>query len=462
MRIAGWALALAVVSSSCAHFECNLHGGDEVRSIKTEHFVVTSDLPPEAHRAQAERLELLWDTFSVFFGADVERAEVPVVVLRSERAVESFSSGYYSGFVRRQGPTVLVVGGAATAKSAHDSNAHELTHLVSAFLLPRQPRWLSEGLASLFENATFKSVRTVTMGGWNEGRAEEALQYGVLSLEELGEWGGLRFDSQETLFYASAWAWVRYLSNHEEAKLKRLFDGLRGPRPVPELMAELFPPAEAQRLHAAVKAYLSSARYREWETSLRRNPKIEAPVVLPPWEVHALRSRLYLRDEDAARKEQQAAVALAPSPLPPRAAVLKAALEKRDAKELLATYPAAGPVLVAAYGRFDKDLDDAKLQDALKGADADVELLLLAANTAFYGAEDVEQATRLADRGAALAPWSVEFAGLRVDIALHKKECAEADRRVAQVASLMSERPQASEREQLAKLRDRVKACASP
>jgi hypothetical protein len=458
MRV-GWVLGLTLLSSSCAHFECTLHGGDEVRSIKTDHFLLTSDLPEQAHRAQAERLELLWDTFSVFFGADVQTAEVPVVVLRSTTAVESFSSGYYSGFVRRVGPTVLVVGAVASSKDAHDTNAHELTHLVSAFLLPRQPRWLSEGLATLFEDATFKSARTVKMGGWNEGRALEALQDGVLSLEELSEWNGMRFDSQETLFYASAWAWVRYLSNHEEAKLKRFFDGLRGTRTFPQLMAELFPPAESKRLHEAVKAYLASARYREWETSLRRTPTLQPPVVLLPWEVHALRSKLYLQDEDAARKEQQKAVALAPRPLPPRAAVLKVESEKRDPKELLATYPTAGPVLVAAYGHFDESVDDAKVQEALKGEDADVELLLLAANSALYGAGDLERATKLADHGGALAPWSSEFAFLRTIIALQKNECAEADLRASRVATLMSERPSESELEQLKKLRERVAAC---
>lgn len=194
---------MVLVASSCVHFECKLHGGDEVRSLKTDHFLVTSDLPPDAHRAEAERLELLWDTFAAFFGADAATAEVPVLVLRSPGAVSSFTEGY-AGFVAHKGPAVLVVG-AAAERGERDTNAHELTHLVSAFMLPRQPRWLAEGLASLFEDATFKDTRTVKMGRWNESRATEAFQV-VLSLDELAQWGGLRFDSQESLYYASAWA----------------------------------------------------------------------------------------------------------------------------------------------------------------------------------------------------------------------------------------------------------------
>jgi hypothetical protein len=450
-----------VLTSGCAHFECKLHGGDEVRSLKTDHFVVTSDLPPEEHRAQAERLELLWDTFAAFFHADVATAQVPVVVLKSTEIVEWFASDY-AGFVRRNGPNVLVVGAVAADPRGRDTNAHELTHLVSAFMLPRQPRWLAEGLASLFEDATFKDARTVKMGRWNTSRAEEAFQVGVLSLDELSRWGGLTFDSSETLYYASAWAWVHYLANHEEPRLLRLFDGLRSSRPLAELMNELFPPAEAQRLHAAVKAYLGEARFRGWETSLRRTPKIEAAVVLAPWEVHALRSRLHLRNDEAARKDLEVAVSVAPVPLPPRAAVLKAELEKRDPKELLATYPASGPVLVAAHRHFDPDLDAANLQKALEGPDVDADLLLLAANFAFFGKTvDLGLASTYADRGGELAPWSVEFATLRAQVALQQKDCKEAEARATQAASLLSERAQPADLEEMKKLRDRVATCGA-
>lgn len=149
-------------------------------------------------------------------------------------------------------------------------------------------------------------------------------------------------------------------------------------------MTELFPPDEAQRLHAAVKAYLAAARYRGWETVLRRTPRVEAPVVVEPWQVHALRSRLYLRDKERARKELEQAVALAPKPLPAGAAVLKVQLERGDAKELLASYPDAPEVLVAAHRTFDEELDRLNLDRALGAAGQDPELLLLAGNTALF------------------------------------------------------------------------------
>ena len=49
-----WGLGLlALLGSGCAHFECTAHGGAEVRSLSSEHFVLTSALPLAAHRAEA-------------------------------------------------------------------------------------------------------------------------------------------------------------------------------------------------------------------------------------------------------------------------------------------------------------------------------------------------------------------------------------------------------------------------
>lgn len=447
---------LALLGSGCAHFECTAHGGAEVRSLSSEHFVVTSALPLAAHRAEAERLELLWDTFAAFFGADVAHARVPMVLLDDTGDVESFASGY-SGFVRRNGPRVLVVG-APAAEGAPGTNAHELTHLVSAFMLPRQPRWLAEGLATLFEDATFKDAHTVKMGRWNPGRAEEAFVVGVLPLEELMEWGGLKFDQSELLFYASAWAWVHYLVNHEEARLQRLFAGLRGRKPVADVMVEVFPPAERKTLQAAVQAYLGQARFRGWETRLNRVPQLSAPVLLSPSEVHAVRSQLFLRDEKAAQQELEKAVALAPKPLDGPAAVLRAELAKEDAKALVTQFPTTPEVLVAAWLEDDAAADRAVLTAALAAHPDDVQLLLIGARVALRQ-KDLELAATWCARGLSLAPWSIEFVVVQLDLELARRECEEAQRTLSQVISLGPERPSERDRKFFAELQEATSKC---
>ncbi|MCC6338235.1 MAG: DUF1570 domain-containing protein, partial [Myxococcales bacterium] len=373
------ALVACGCTAGCKHFECTAHGGHEVRSFTTEHFVVTSDLPREEHRAEAERLELLWDTLAAFFQADVPEASLPVVVLRDTSDVATFAPGY-SGFVTRSDPEALVVS-APAGEGQPNVNAHELTHLVSAYLLPRQPRWVAEGLAAYFEDATFKDARTVKMGRWNQGRAEEAFVIGVASLEELNAWGGLTFDDSEANLYASAWAWVHYLANHDEARLARLFTALKGPAPLPEVMKSVFPPADAARLREEVTAYMKEARFRGYETSLRRTPTVKDERLLEPWEVHRLRSRLWLADEAAERAELGQVVALAPSPRPPAVEVVAALLEHRALGPLVAAHPQSPDVLVTAHAEGVK-LEPAVLAKAVEQHPTDARLLLAAAEVA--------------------------------------------------------------------------------
>ncbi|MFT3708790.1 MAG: DUF1570 domain-containing protein [Archangium sp.] len=304
MRGVAAAAVAAIVFSSCAHFECQKHGGTEVRSIATDHFVIISSLPLDKHRAQAEKLELLWDSFGAFFGVTVERARIPVVLMNSASDVSSFGSGAL-GFVQRRGPTALVVG--APDGDGVGTSAHELTHLVSAFMVPRQPRWVSEGLAALFEDAKFRDVRSVEMGRWNEPRARGA-RFQLMSLDELQRWNERTLDDGAA--YASSWAWIHYLANHDEARLRRLFDALRGTAPIADVMRQVFPPGERKRLYDVVSAYLSNARFHGWETSLTRTPTIEQPVVLSDWQVHLLRSRL---SPERAMEEEDIAISLAPT-----------------------------------------------------------------------------------------------------------------------------------------------------
>lgn len=428
------------LASGCVHFECKKHGGSEVRSIATEHFVVTSALPLEQHKAQAEKLELIWDTFAAFFGADVERARVPIVLLNSTDDVSYFASGYV-GFVRRSGPTVLVIG-APDDDGGLGTSTHELAHLVSAFMLPRQPRWVAEGLAALFEDAKFRDARTVKMGRWNVGRAQEA--FGVaMSLEELQQWQGPKNAASEGLAYASAWAWMHYLANHEEARLRRLFDGLRSERPLSVVMNDVFPAADQARLHDAVKQYLREARFRGWETSLQRTPKLEAPVVLADWEVHALRSRLFLLDARAGENDEKLAVELAPSPMPAGAAVLKAELAREKLEPLLKVYPDSPDVLRAVYVNQDSVPPRASIEAALAKQPDDVELIWIAARAAWASGENAA-AEKHVQHGLALAPWSTDLTILALQFDLTEGRCDEADRDWAQLLSLLPERGDAA------------------
>ncbi|MEW5739985.1 MAG: DUF1570 domain-containing protein [Myxococcota bacterium] len=448
-------LALGLPGTGCKHFECTAHGGREVRALTSEHFIVTSDLPRDELLAETERLELLWDTFAAFFHADLAEASIPVVLLGSTSDVDSFAPGY-AGFVSRSDPDVLVVG-APSEPGQTNVNAHELTHLVSAYLLPRQPRWVAEGLAAYFEDATFHGARTVRMGRWNPSRAEEAFVVGVASLDELNAWGGLSFDDREVNLYASAWAWIHYLANHDEARLARLFAALNSPAPLAQVMAEVFPPAEAARLRDEVQAYMKEARFRGYETSLRRIPAVRGERVLAPWEVHLLRSQLWLRDEGAARADLEQAVALAPSPRPAAVEVVAAQLEHRPLAALVARFPDSPEVLVQAHSAGEK-LDAALVSRAVEGHGTNAALLLVAADVAGQDGrgDDMEA---FAARGFELAPWSLRLAMMRIVAASARGHCEEAARRLSVAEGLLPERLTQKARESFRKLQELVSRC---
>ncbi len=458
MRRLSLVLGLVVASSGCVkHFECEVHKGPGVRELVTEHFVVSSDLPEAELREEGLRLELLWDTFAAYFRFDVAKARIPVVVFEKSAAVQAFAEGY-AGYVVRQGTRVLVVGDRAE-KGALNTNAHELTHLVSAFMLPRQPHWIAEALATYFEDATFKDARTVTMGRWNKGRAEEAFYRGIVSLADLDRWTGLQFDDGESRLYASAWAYLHYLSNHDEARLQRLFEGLRGTKPLSEVMREVFPPAEAKELEAKVTAYLGEARFRGFETSLRRVPQLSEVKTLAPWQVHLLRSRLFLRDEAASKKDVALAIELAPTPKPPAIAVLEAKASEVPMRSLVSTYPGAPEVLGELDGESGKAMQ-AEFAKAVELHPDDAQLLLVAANVALEN-EAYDEAEALAVRGLEQAPWSVELLLVSMTSAAARHHCELAAARFARVESLLGEQLSESTKQRLATLRGLVEKCSA-
>jgi hypothetical protein len=251
---------------------------------------------------------------------------------------------------------------------------------------------------------------------------------------------------------------VHYLSNHDEARLVRLFEGLRGTRPVEVVMREVFPPDEARRLEGEVTAYLGAAKFRGYQTSLRRVPTLSAVRTLEPWQVHQLRSRLFLRDEKAAENDQRLALELAPTPRPAALAVLDAELAKRPISSLLPDYPEA-PEVLAELEEEDAPAHREAFERAVLAAPDEAPLRLAAAKAA-SGAGDTAAAERHAMAGLALAPWSVELAGVLLSVSVAQGRCDEAIVRLARLEALLPERPSKATKEWAEAFSDKVRQCA--
>lgn len=405
-------LALGVAASGCAHhrFECERHGGGPVLRVTTDHFVVTSDLPAAALTRQARRLENLWDSWAAFLQHEpIATGRLPVLVTRDD-GVEEFSAGHSGFVVFKLEPVTVTSVRESTAYGKTDTSsadAHELVHLVSSFWLPRQPRWLAEGLAEYLGDAQFVRNDQVRFGRWQWWGGI------VEPLEALWGWDEEPVSGDdERAHYQSAWAWLHYFANRDAARLARLWVELRGHPTAREAFDAVFPREEQQALLGKVRAYVAEGRFSGWESTVLRAPTVSAPVPVEPWDTHLVRRTIFEATdaEAAARAESARARELAPSPLPPAVelALVKdtvAGPERTDVLRRVAGEPRALLELGVA-----PDLAPPEqlqwLERAVAALPDSARAQALFARAALKRHDP--RATSAAQRAAALAPWSVE------------------------------------------------------
>jgi hypothetical protein len=219
-----WGLLALMVTSGCATSRalCPLEGGLPWREVRSTHFRVHTNLEERAALKTAVQLEQFRRAMSLTWGPDFDPpGTVEVILLRNPRDMEEFTDRHYAGFTRQtpDGPRMAMTGGggylAPDAPGDANTLTHELAHHLSAFALPRQPRWLSEGLASYLQNISFKDDgRVVELRGFNPMRFDYIRRHGWLDLDALWQWDGKTQQSSSELqqHYASAWLWVHYLS----------------------------------------------------------------------------------------------------------------------------------------------------------------------------------------------------------------------------------------------------------
>lgn len=432
------------MSGCAAHrYECERHGGRPSVRIDSEHFTVTSDLPEDEARVEVRRLERLWDAYSVFFNAEpTTTARVPVLVSQDEAAAELMGDDAIAGFFFASIEPLLVttvrdweVGGNIVRTSA---GAHELVHLVSRFWLPRQPRWIAEGLAEYLGDAQFKSEDVVRFGRWQWGGGSR-----VHTLDELWQWDEVVPKDQRSL-YESAWAWVHYLANREEGKLKRLWLALRTEPSPRAAFDSVFPPETQAAMHERVEAYVVETRYRGWESRTLRTPELSRAVPLAPWEVHLLRRRILQRTGLAAdvERESRLAAEVAPAPMPPEVevAVAQDTVYGPARTDVLLRHASLPPVMRALGSALDLSDDEqfAWLEKAVAAApdSAAAELAFARAANARGDARGLDAATR----AVALAPWSLDARLAQVRALAGQHRCDEARGSLQSAGSLVDER----------------------
>ncbi|CAM3369137.1 DUF1570 domain-containing protein [Corallococcus sp. ZKHCc1 1396] len=297
-------LGLALMlSSGCAASRalCPAEGGRPWREVRSSHFRLRTNLEEKAAAQTAVELEEFRRALLLAWGPGFDPpGTVDVILLSNPRDLEEFTDGRYAGYAIQtpNGPRMVMTGGGGyllpDAPGDKETQAHELAHYLSAFALPRQPRWVSEGLASYLQTVTIKpSTRDVVLGQASRSLLQYVRTHGWLTLEELWQWEGQTQQSTAELqrHYASSWLWVHYLINQYGDRFGAFQSRLsRGEEPKSAFAAAFQGEAGFQ---APLTNYVQLGRYAISTQPLPPVPTQTQTRAMEPADVHVIRATLF-------------------------------------------------------------------------------------------------------------------------------------------------------------------------
>jgi tetratricopeptide (TPR) repeat protein len=294
------ALLILFVSAACAHRNvCPAKGGPPWRELTTRHFRVWTDLDAAAANTTVQHLEHYRKALLYVWGNQFDPpGRVDVVVFRSGEDLYDLIGGRWriSGFVAKSGPTPIVVMTLDYDRNvAQRVELHELAHYLNSYLLLRQPRWLSEGLASYIETAQVIEAENKVILGRSHLDWIRYISRSRESLESMWQWTGSPQDSEQLeRLYASSWFWVHYLFNHQTKRFLEFLDRLGRAEDPKAAWRAAFEGVADQDLEAALAYYARGGTYRliTFPIEVAATPVSERG--LDDTEVHVVRSKVIL------------------------------------------------------------------------------------------------------------------------------------------------------------------------
>ncbi len=319
-----WLAAAAVLLQGCVRrVECVAHGGPVWWQLRTQHFSMLTDLPREqAHQEALDLEELRLAVRFVFQLASDGDDLTQVVYLAEPEELEEFVA--LAGYARWDEPpeSGYVVSTFAPPKSYRKSHTipHELAHRFSKDAFANAVPWLEEGVASYLESMRIIGPYALWVGdigdrfGFN-GRLRSVEE--LWPLPPFAELSG----AEQQLAYASAWAYVHYLVNHEPARWAAFTELRRRGADSKAAFVEVFPPSEWVALQERVEDYKDKAEFTKQRLEFKYERRILDEAEVPPWQVHLVRWRIAKDWSDGPATEGmkadlEKARGLAPKPFP--------------------------------------------------------------------------------------------------------------------------------------------------
>jgi hypothetical protein len=302
-RWAGRALTLVLGSlAGCATLPaCPAKGGPVWREVTSAHFSLRSDLDEADARETARRLEevraamlaLVWP------GAPDPAIRTEAVALRSRIEFLVFARDPHIppqiwGLRGERPPHPASLVFAGTDSRSMDALVHELAHDLSAWFMPVQPAWFSEGLATFLETLRYeRTTGRAVVGEPSWDRHGDADAWKGLPASALLGTRTVPPGEEGARFEDRAWLLVHYLFNKRPEEFARLQTELIHLRPPAEAWADAlsdFPPSE---LDAVLDQYRRFGRYETAARAIRVPEPALAVRVMTDAEAHAVRALLF-------------------------------------------------------------------------------------------------------------------------------------------------------------------------
>ena len=288
--------ALALVA--CAHVS---RTGDAAAWIEVEskNFTLRTDLPePQARESIARLEEMRAALYAASWHArEKQPGRMVALELRDNAEMEEFAQRGFLGFA-----TSSAFGERLLAMSAQQSPwdvpvlKHEVAHLIDDEFLLRQPRWLSEGLATYLETLQVDKQGRAVIGELSVDRVQYLRTHAPMDYARVFTMGSemMSLPAEEGYaFETSAWLLVHWLVNEHPAQLEDFLGRMaRAEDPGPAFW-KVFPDLDSDKIGAALVKYARAGAYQKWLRAFEK-PEVHAKVrTLSAAEVHAIRADLF-------------------------------------------------------------------------------------------------------------------------------------------------------------------------
>jgi len=441
---AGILVALLAVGSStraAAAERCSLTGGAQWREYQSRHFAIdAAGWDGDPARLVAAFEDLYAAVLAALISEPVEiPARVRVIVLPDQRDLADYSgSRYVAGMFwisPLAEPTILL--SADQVGRVPQIIAHELTHLVSSYLFPRQPYWFAEGLAQFVEGVAKvdeegrRWAGSDPTGGWVAGSVKLDDMGSLLSGRTGGDWG---VDP-----YLTSWILYRFLWNEHGKQLTAYQRLLMDGKSPDEAWPLAFPQWEIKsgRVNALdyeLTHHQLSGRGIRWEIKTGNVDRTFASAAAPLGDVHLalMRMRLFHTNSLVQNRVRRQALdeALREQPRNPVVAVELARVSEVPLLPAIRAAAAGQPNDGRGWYLLGVEATDpVERETALRKAvehwpDGALALAALASHLASTGR--AKEALPLANRAADLAPWQPLTFSALATVAVELGQCKQA------------------------------------